>query len=36
MDKDYIMTLPKMAGFLVALIIIYGIVTNVDEDGIGL
>jgi hypothetical protein len=37
LDGDYVMSIPKIAGFAVALFILYGIYTNVDdESGVGL
>mgnify|MGYP007121700407 FL=1 len=35
-DGDYIMTIPKIAGFCVALAILYGIITNAGDSGLGL
>lgn len=35
-DGDYIMTIPKIAGFCVALSILYGIITNAGDSGLGL
>jgi len=35
-DGDYIMTIPKIAGFCVALAIMYGIITNAGDSGLGL
>lgn len=36
LDGDYVMSVPKIAGFAVALIILWGIYSNADESGVGL
>jgi len=35
-DKEYILSIPKIFGFVVTLIILYGIVANQEQDGIGI
>tara|TARA_B110000091_G_scaffold46583_1_gene51064 strand:- start:1691 stop:2257 length:567 start_codon:yes stop_codon:yes gene_type:complete len=35
-DKEYIMSIPKIFGFVVTLIVLYGIVANQEQDGIGI
>lgn len=35
-DGDYVMTIPRIAGFLVAITIMIGIANNADQDGVGL
>ena len=35
-DKEYVMSIPKLGGFLVSIFILYGIFSNIGEDGIGL
>lgn len=36
LEKDYVMSIPKIAGFLVAIVILYGICSNAGDSGIGL
>jgi len=35
-DKEYIMSIPKLGGFLVSIFILYGIFSNAGENGIGI
>jgi hypothetical protein len=35
-DGDYVMTIPRIAGLLVAVTIMIGIANNAGEDGVGL
>ena len=35
-DREYIMSVPKIGGFLVSIFILYGIIWNMDDNGLGL